>query len=78
MAYYSLQIGPRSADVQELGNRTGIVADLSDRLRDFTDTAAAIGQLDLTISVDTSVLHLAGALGKPVWGMLSRAAIGDG
>ncbi len=71
VAYYSLQIGPRSADVQELGNRTGIVADLSDRLRDFTDTAAAIGQLDLTISVDTSVLHLAGALGKPVWGMLS-------
>ena len=36
-------------------------------LDDFSDTAALIENLDLIISVDTSVAHLAGALGKPVW-----------
>jgi ADP-heptose:LPS heptosyltransferase len=57
--------------VRDPGIRPGIVTDLSDRLGEFTDTAAAIEQMDLTISVDTSVLHLAGALGRPVWGMIS-------
>jgi len=38
---------------------------------DFSDTAALISQLDLVISVDTSVAHLAGALGKPVWILLT-------
>ena len=42
-------------------------------LGDFSDTAALISQLDLVISVDTSVAHLAGALGKPVWILLTRA-----
>src|SRR5262249_20688146 len=37
------------------------------RLRDFADTAAAVSMLDLLISVDPSVAHLAGALGKPLW-----------
>jgi tetratricopeptide (TPR) repeat protein len=41
--------------------------DLGPELRDFADTAAALDQLDLLISVDTSVAHLAGALGKVVW-----------
>ncbi len=36
-------------------------------LEDFADTAACIAALDLVIAVDTSVCHLAGALGKPVW-----------
>jgi tetratricopeptide (TPR) repeat protein len=40
---------------------------------DFSDTAALISQLDLVISVDTSVAHLAGALGKPVWILLTHA-----
>jgi ADP-heptose:LPS heptosyltransferase len=40
-------------------------------LKDFTDTAALIENLDLTVTVDTSVAHLAAALGKPVW-MLNR------
>ena len=41
--------------------------DWTDELQDFADTAALVEALDLVISVDTSVVHLAGALGKPVW-----------
>ena len=47
--------------------------DLSPELADFTDTAAIIANLDLVISVDTSVVHLAGALGKPIWTLLPYA-----
>lgn len=45
----------------------------SERLNDFADTAALIETLDLVITVDTSVAHLAGALGKPVWILLPFA-----
>jgi hypothetical protein len=43
------------------------VIDWTDDLHDFSDTAALIENLDLIIAVDTSVAHLAGALGKPFW-----------
>jgi hypothetical protein len=43
---------------------------LGEKLADFTDTAAVIENLDMVISVDTAVLHLAGAMGKRVWGLL--------
>lgn len=46
------------------------VRQVSEHLRDFTDTAALCDLMDLVISVDTSVAHLAGALGKPVWILL--------
>ena len=48
-----------------------VIHDWTDELDDFMDTAALIENLDLVISVDTSVVHLAGALGKPVW-LLNR------
>jgi tetratricopeptide (TPR) repeat protein len=46
--------------------------DLTDTLNDFADTAALIEQLDLVMTVDTSVAHVAGALGKPVWVFLPK------
>jgi hypothetical protein len=45
--------------------------DLMEGARDFADTAALVQNLDLVITVDTSMVHLAGGLGRPVW-MLSR------
>jgi ADP-heptose:LPS heptosyltransferase len=50
------------------------MTDLSDALTDFGETAALIENLDLVITVDTSVGHLAGALGKPVWILIPKAA----
>jgi Flp pilus assembly protein TadD len=47
------------------------LVDFMAEMRDFADTAALVANLDLVISVDTSVAHLAGALGKPVW-LLNR------
>lgn len=50
------------------------VEPLDPAITDYADTAAIIDTLDLVISVDTSIAHLAGALGKPVWLLLGRHA----
>jgi len=47
------------------------VCDWTEHIRDFADTAALIAELDLVIAVDTAVVHLAGALGRPVWTLLA-------
>jgi tetratricopeptide (TPR) repeat protein len=70
IAFYSLQKGLAAKELAEL-ETVEKVEDLSEILGDFADTAAAIAQLDLVITVDTSVAHLAGAMGKPVWIVLS-------
>jgi Glycosyltransferase family 9 (heptosyltransferase)/Tetratricopeptide repeat len=71
LAFVSLQKGERAGDIARAG-ATGVVSDLSGLLGDFADTAAALMQIDLLISVDTSVLHLAGALGRPAIALLSN------
>ncbi|MDE2469444.1 MAG: glycosyltransferase family protein [Bradyrhizobium sp.] len=67
--FVSLQKDPRPDDKIALGERSDIV-DFTANLTDFAETAALISCLDLVITVDTSVAHLAGALGCPTWILL--------
>jgi hypothetical protein len=68
VSWFSLQVGERAGDISLLGGAK--IADLSPWLTDFAETAAAVCRLDLVISVDTAVAHLAGALGRPTWLLL--------
>ncbi len=65
----SLQVGPQAPDISKVFG----IKDLSHQLTDFAETAALIAGLDLVITVDTAVAHLAGALGIPTWLMLAHA-----
>jgi len=65
------EFGP--ADATSLGQLRQIVV-YGDELKDFADTAAVLDQLDLVITIDTGVAHLAGAMGKPVWILLAYNA----
>ncbi len=67
VSFYSLQRGPVSVEADTGGLR---FAGVQPQTGDFAETAAAICDLDLIVTVDTSVAHLAGALGKPVWILL--------
>jgi tetratricopeptide (TPR) repeat protein len=68
VSFVSLQKGPGASEPPPPGLS---LHDWTDDLRDFADTAALIEALDLVIGVDTAVVHLAGALGRPVW-LLNR------
>ena len=71
--FVSLQKSPKPDDVATLRECKEIV-DHSARLTDFAETAALVSRLDLVITVDTSVAHLAGALGRPTWILLPHVA----
>lgn len=73
IALYSLQKEQPATD-RDLLDSTPRLQDLQEQLTDFADTACAIAQLDLIITVDTAVAHLAGALGKPTWTLLPHIA----
>ena len=68
VTFFSLQKGAPVAQLDDA--RFAHIVNLDAQLKDFSDTAAAIAALDLVITVDTSIAHLAGALGKPVWVLL--------
>ena len=68
-SFVSLQKPIPAADTEAVGLFPGM-EDLSPGLTDFAETAALIANLDLVITVDTAVAHLAGAMGKPTWIML--------
>jgi tetratricopeptide (TPR) repeat protein len=70
-AFFSLQKGDDAVRQLRDSEWRAQIIDHTDELHDFSDTAALIENLDLVISVDTSVAHLAGALGKPFW-LLNR------
>ncbi len=69
LVFYSLQKGPFEDEINNYPVCDNLIS-LSGVITDFTDTAAIIDNLDLIISVDTSVVHLAGAMGKKVWILL--------
>ncbi|VVE39227.1 tetratricopeptide repeat protein [Pandoraea anhela] len=68
--WYSLQVDATDeehAELERYRKAHGNVHDIGSKLSDFAETAAVIAQMDLVIAADTAVVHLAGALGKPVW-----------
>jgi tetratricopeptide (TPR) repeat protein len=71
--FYSLQQGPAAGEIAAAG-ADGIVPELGPHLKDFAETAAVLQELDLIIMTDSSVVHLAGALGRPVWNLLAYDA----
>ncbi len=73
LAPVSLQVGPRAADLKALGAEA-FVTDLGPSLFDFAESAAVLRQLDLLVTIDTAIAHLAGALGVPTFLLLRQTS----
>lgn len=69
--FYSLQFGAGAEQMKLLPPGVRLI-DVGDELKDFANVAAIVANLDLVISIDSAVAHLAGALGKPVWILLNK------
>lgn len=74
ITFYSLQKGEAAKQAKNPPKGMKLI-DYTDEINDFSDTAALIKNLDLVISADTAVAHLAGALGNPVWTLLPSVSI---
>jgi tetratricopeptide (TPR) repeat protein len=68
--FFSLQLGPETAELADWKDR---ITDLAPETTDMADTAAQMAHLDLVITIDSSMAHLAGALARPVWVLLGYA-----
>jgi len=68
-SFLSIQKGPKAAEAKSPPSGMQLT-DLSDEIADFDDTAAILSIADLLVSVDSSPVHLAGALGRPAWVLL--------
>jgi tetratricopeptide (TPR) repeat protein len=73
ITWFSLQFGPACGQMRAAGERFPLI-DASSASRDLAETAALMATLDLVITVDTSVAHLAGAMGVPLWVVLPHLA----
>ena len=69
--YYALQKTPAGSGFADLPTVLD-ATDLAENFSDYAETAAALMALDLVVTVDTSVAHLAGALGRPAWLLISK------
>ncbi len=70
---YSLQKGIGEQELADCGAQ-GLILEFGPHLKDFADTAAVLKNLDLVIMTDSSVAHLAGSIGCPIWNLLSTGA----
>lgn len=71
VTFLSLQVGEARQDLRRPGGFPKPLQDIGGQVRDFADTAAVAANLDLVISSDTGMVHLCGAMGLPVWAMIS-------